>query len=150
MKFSVGLDSLQWNIKWGWDSSRSLLLGHRIFDELHILWIAGIKGRENSIHLHQMETHAAIKPLCNRISKDFPQLSGLRLLYPSIKFGHEINWKILMYLVLLDWRFKQILSSKSLSLTLYFSSALVIVAKSFEKGFLRSFISKYASPVNAN
>ena len=33
---------------------------------------------------------------------------------------------------------------------IYFPSALVIVAKSFEKGFLRSFISKYVFPVIVN
>ena len=55
-----------------------------------------------------METYVAIralcKPICNNkepISKDLLLLSGLRLWYPSISFGYEINLKVLMYLVLL-------------------------------------------------
>ena len=36
------------------------------------------------------------------ISKVLPQISGLRTWCPSRKFGHEINLKVLLFLVLLD------------------------------------------------
>ena len=36
----------------------------------------------------------------NQSVKILPYLSGLRLWYPSINFGYEINLKVLMYLVL--------------------------------------------------
>ena len=39
---------------------------------------------------------------CKPIIKDLPQIPGLRFWYPSIKFGHEINLKGLLHLVLLD------------------------------------------------
>ena len=49
-----------------------------------------------------METYLAIRTLCKPISKDFAQLLGMRLWYPSINFVSEINLKVLMYLVLSD------------------------------------------------
>ena len=48
-----------------------------------------------------MKTYVAIRTLC-KLVKILPQLSELRLRYPSINFGYEINLKVLMYLVLLD------------------------------------------------
>ena len=59
---------------------------------LPILYIAWFKGRKKWTNLHQM---VKIQP-----SEHF--MLGLRFWYPSIKFGHEINLKGLMYLVLLD------------------------------------------------
>ena len=58
-----------------------------------------------------------------------------------LDFGHEINLKGLIHLVLLDGKPFEIF---------YFPSAFVILAKSFEKKFLRSFISKDAFPVIAS
>ena len=51
----VTLDSLQQNIKWGWDSSCSMRLGCRILGVLPILCIVGFKWREKWISLCQME-----------------------------------------------------------------------------------------------
>ena len=38
----------------------------------------------------------------NQSEKVLPQISGLRIWCPSRKFGHEMNLKGLLYLVLLD------------------------------------------------
>ena len=43
-----------------------------------------------------------IRTFYKPISKDLPQIPGLRFWYLSIKFGHEINLKDLIYLVLVD------------------------------------------------
>ena len=51
-----------------------------------------------------METYVTIGTLCKPISKDLAQLSGSRLWYPSTSFGYEINLKVLMYLVLSDFK----------------------------------------------
>lgn len=49
-----------------------------------------------------MEAYVAIGTTFKPISEEYLQLSGLRLWHPSIKFDHEINLKVLMYLMLLD------------------------------------------------
>ena len=46
IKSRVVWGSLQWKVKWGWDSSLSLNLGHKVVGEFPILCIAGHKGRE--------------------------------------------------------------------------------------------------------
>ena len=40
----------------------------------------------------------------NQSVKVLPQISGLRIWCPSREFDHEINLKVLLFLVLLDWR----------------------------------------------
>ena len=42
-------------MKWGWDSTCSMLLGCRILDVLPILCIAGFKRREKWISIYQIE-----------------------------------------------------------------------------------------------
>ena len=44
----------------------------------------------------------------NQSVKGLPQISGLRIWYPSRKSGNEMNLKRFLYLVLLDSRVKQI------------------------------------------
>ena len=55
MKSIVILESLQKDINWGWDSSCSLYLGHKIFSTLPIICSAGFKGREKWIIVYQTE-----------------------------------------------------------------------------------------------
>ena len=55
MKSRVFLESLQKNIKKGWDSFCFFHLGHRIVGMLPILCIAGFKGREKWISLYMIE-----------------------------------------------------------------------------------------------
>ena len=77
-----------------------------------------------------MKTYLAIRTLC-KLVKILPQLSELRLWYPSINFGYEINLKVLMYLVLLDLTgYTDCLIGKfdeAFEEAVYFPSALVFV-----------------------
>ena len=69
---------------------------------LPILYIAWFKGRKKWTNLHQMVKIQPSEHFINQSVKILHQILGLRFWYPSIKFGHEINLKGLMYLVLLD------------------------------------------------
>ena len=93
MKSKVILDSLQQNIKWELDSSRSLHLGYRIFRALPILCITGL---ENIYPEHFL----------NQSVNVLPQISRLRIWCPSRKFRREMNLKGLLYLVLFDGEVK--------------------------------------------
>ena len=55
MKSREILESLQKDIKWVRDSPCCLHLGHRIFDALPILCIAGVQGMEKWISVYQTE-----------------------------------------------------------------------------------------------
>ena len=50
----------------------------------------------------------SISSFLKPIRKSFTQISGLRIWWHSRKFGHEMNLKSLLYLVLLDWRVPKI------------------------------------------
>ena len=64
--------------------------------------------------------------------KVLPQISGLRIWCPSRKFGHEINWKSLFYLALLD-RLKAEVNSfiREFFEVFYFPSDFIGLAESF-------------------
>ena len=86
-------------IKWGWDFSCSLHLGHRIFGALPILCIAGFKGREKRISVYQTEN---IIYIC--IHQSFLDWG-----YGVLPGSLTMKWNLkdfLYYLVLLDWMMK--------------------------------------------
>ena len=82
--------------------SKPRIFKHRIFNELPILWIAGFKRRKHWIKLYQLKTVWPSEHFVNQSVKTLFQISVLRLWYLTIKFGHEINLKGLMFLMLLD------------------------------------------------
>ena len=68
--------------------------------------LQGFKGTGKSTNLYQMEKIWSSKHFINQSVKISPQIPGLEFRYLSLKFGHEIDLKGLMYLVLLDLRMK--------------------------------------------
>ena len=69
-----------------------------------ILCIAGFKGKERWISSYIKKIYKNIYPseyFVNQPINILPQISG-GIIYLSIKFGHEMNLKGLMYLELLD------------------------------------------------
>ena len=77
----------------------------------------------------------AIKAFCKPISTDLPQISWMRLWYPSIKFDYEITLKGFMKLVLLDWRVKQIPLLTSFSKSFIFLVPLLLKEKLLKNDF---------------
>ena len=82
--------------------SFSLHLRHRIFGVLPILCITGLRGREKWIRVYQIKNIYPSEHFLNQSVKNLSQISRLRIWCPSRKFGHEMNLKGLLYLVLLD------------------------------------------------
>ena len=71
--------------------------------------------------------------------------------YTSIKFGHEINLKGLMFLALLNWRVKWISLLESFCKSFISSTSTAVVkTENLEEGFLRSFFSNFVLPVIEN
>ena len=52
---AYGPNDLLWKMKWGWNSSHSLHLGHRELGLFPILCNAGVKGKEKWMSLYQVE-----------------------------------------------------------------------------------------------
>ena len=70
-KYRVSLEILQLKVKWGWDSSCSLHLGHRIFGTLPILYIGGLKVRKMDKFIPDRKNTTIIafdKPISQKIS----------------------------------------------------------------------------------
>ena len=86
----VTLDSLQQNIKWGWDSSCSMRLGYRILGVLPILCIAGFQRREKWISLYQMEYILCIY-IFNHENNVPSWLSPKWLCDNSCNWGHDVH-----------------------------------------------------------
>lgn len=82
--------------------------------------------------------------------KILSRISGLRLWYPLIIFGHKINligfyvFNVTRLMNQLDFLIEKCLE------VLYFLSAFVVAAESIEKRLLTSFISKYMFAVIRN
>ena len=77
-----------------WKSS--FHLEHRIFGALPVLCNAGLENIYPSVHF------------LNQSAKVLYKTSELKVWCPSRKFGHKMNLKGLLNVVLLDWRMKKI------------------------------------------